>query len=166
MDRKWSAAFLGTALAAIAALLGGCGGDSSGSSSGVSGADQSPLVARTDPPNNGAVYLNQPIRVEFTQEIDLGSVDSNSFAFLAYDLLDRYPAAEGHFVYDLETAEAREALWKDSQGRHLARPLVLVDVLFNLAYDPANPAVPLAGASLAPDAQLPELRFLVLPFRF
>jgi len=92
-------AFLGLALAAF---LQGCGNGSSGHAPGASGGDGPRLVARIEPPLNGVVLLNQPILVEFTQEVDLGTVDLNSFLFSAYDLDDSLPLDEtvaGAFRY-------------------------------------------------------------------
>ncbi len=78
--------------------------------------------------------------------------------------IDRYPATG--FTYDLETLQGREAMWKDSKGGYLARPYLMFDVLFNLSYNPENPLVPRNKTGVSPESPLPELRYLVIPYRF
>jgi len=78
--------------------------------------------------------------------------------------IDRYPATG--FTYDLETLQGREAMWKDSKGGYLARPYLMFDVLFNLSYNPQNPLVPRTQGGVSPESPLPELRYLVVPYRF
>jgi len=60
-------------------LLGGC----SGSGSDGSGGDF--LMLRTAPPNNGKLFLNDPIAIDFTQPIDLSTADLNTVAFQVFD---------------------------------------------------------------------------------
>lgn len=80
------------------------------------------------------------------------------------DPLNRYPASG--FAYDLQTEAGREAFWKIGASGYRARPYVLFDVLFNLSYNPDNPAVPKSTQGVNPETPLPELRHLVVPFRF
>ncbi len=66
----------------IAALaLPGCSG---GSSSSLTGGAF--LVLKTEPTNNGRIFLNQSLKIFFSNPIDLDSVNFNSVAFSVFDL--------------------------------------------------------------------------------
>ena len=75
--------------------------------------------------------------------------------------LDRWPASG--FAFDLETAAGREAFWRQGTGIK-SRPHLMFDVLFNISYNKNSPNQP--RGSLSPDDPLPELNYLVVPFRF
>ena len=62
------------------ALLAAC---SSGDDS--SGGGGSFLVLKTEPLNNGRLYLNEPIRVDFTTNVDLNSANLSTFSFQVLD---------------------------------------------------------------------------------
>lgn len=64
------------ALALLAACSGG--GDSSGGGGSF-------LVLKTEPLNNGRLYLNEPIRVDFTTNVDLNSANLSTFSFQVLD---------------------------------------------------------------------------------
>ena len=89
-----------TATSALALVLAAC---SSGGSGGTGGDF---LVLRTTPPNNGKLFLNEPIRIDFSSVVDLTSADLNTVAFtvLAAALV---PSTEAH-SHDAgrQTAEA------------------------------------------------------------
>ncbi len=76
----------------------------------------------------------------------------------------RYPAKG--FAYDLETPSEREKFWSDGKGGYLGRPYVMFDILFNLSYNPQDPTNPMSFGELTPTTPRPEVRSLVLPFRF
>ncbi len=78
--------------------------------------------------------------------------------------LDRYP--EKGFTYDLAGRKARERFWKDSSGKYLPRPYLMLDVLFNLSFDPSHPAVSREPLSRILSRPLPEIRKLWIPLRY
>jgi len=45
------------------------------------------VVLRTEPADNGTLFLNEPIRIDFTRPVDLGSVDLTTFSFQVLDQL-------------------------------------------------------------------------------
>ncbi len=109
-----------------------------------------------------------PLRVEGKTASPVVSVRFGFAACSGFDSqgnpIDRYPAKG--FAYDLETPSEREKFWKDGSGKYLGRPYVMFDVLFNLSYNPADPGVPHSYGELQPSTPRPEVRRLVLPFRF
>ncbi|MEE9126414.1 MAG: hypothetical protein V3U11_04685, partial [Planctomycetota bacterium] len=81
-----------TPLAAFAALLvTGCGGGSS--DSGVPGTSGDFLVLRTDPPDNANLFLNEPINLDLTNEINIKTASFDAVSFAVSDLNGR-PLAE------------------------------------------------------------------------
>ncbi len=109
-----------------------------------------------------------PILVENQKAVPTANVRIGFAACRGFDKdgnpIDRYPATG--FAYDLESLQGREAMWKDSKGGYLARPYLMFDVLFNLSYNPENPSLPRNKGGVSPESPLPELRYLVVPFRF
>lgn len=80
-------------LASLAVLLAGCssgGGNSGSSAPGTGGNFQ---VLRTTPPNNGSLFLNESIQIDFSNPVDLDSADLNTVSFLVSDL-NGVPLAE------------------------------------------------------------------------
>ncbi len=74
-----------TPLAAFAALLvTGCGGGSS--DSGVPGTSGDFLVLRTDPPDNANLFLNEPINLDLTNEINIKTASFDAVSFAVSDL--------------------------------------------------------------------------------
>ncbi|MHC5065474.1 MAG: hypothetical protein ACYTG5_16025, partial [Planctomycetota bacterium] len=76
-------------IAVAAALLTGltaCSGGGSGGS-GVQGTSGNFVVLSTSPDNNGKLFLNDPIAIDFSNPVKLSSVDRNTFAFEVFDLL-------------------------------------------------------------------------------
>ena len=69
-------------LAVLSALVGCSGG---GSSTGSSQASGDFIVLQTEPLNNGRLYLNDPISIDFTKKVDLSSVNLNTFSFQVLD---------------------------------------------------------------------------------
>ncbi|MBK8976500.1 MAG: hypothetical protein IPM29_11335 [Planctomycetes bacterium] len=69
--------------AGLLALLVGCDG---GSPTGVRGTSGDFLVLRTTPPNNGRLYLNEPIRLDMSNRVDLSTADLNTVSFQVFDL--------------------------------------------------------------------------------
>jgi hypothetical protein len=61
------------------AMLAGCSGG--GGSSG--GADF--VAVQTEPQDNGLLFLNDAIKVDFTNPVDFGTVDLSTFAFAVFD---------------------------------------------------------------------------------
>lgn len=68
-------------LAGLALLFAACSG---GESVGPVGGDF--LVLRTTPPDNGKLFLNEPIRIDFSNRVDLQSADLNTVSFQVFDL--------------------------------------------------------------------------------
>ncbi len=69
-------------LAALSALIGCSGG---GSSSGSSQTGGDFVVLQTDPLNNARLYLNDPISFDFSNNVDLASVNLNTVTFQVFD---------------------------------------------------------------------------------
>ena len=80
-----------TRLFSLAALvaLASCGGG--GSAPGETGGDF--IVLSTEPVDNGQLFLNDPIRIDFSTKVDLGSVDLTTFSFQVFDQIGQ-PIAE------------------------------------------------------------------------
>lgn len=51
------------------------------------------VVVRTDPVNNGVIFLNDPVQIDFTREIDLDSANLNTVTFQVLDQLGQ-PTSE------------------------------------------------------------------------
>jgi hypothetical protein len=62
----------------LALVLGACG-------SGSSGGGGSFLVLRTTPQNNGRLFLNEPIRIDFNTDVNLSTADLNTVSFQVFD---------------------------------------------------------------------------------
>ena len=45
------------------------------------------VVLRTEPADNGKLFLTEPIRIDFTRPVDLASVDLTTFSFQVLDQL-------------------------------------------------------------------------------
>ncbi|MBL8737920.1 MAG: hypothetical protein JNL12_15915 [Planctomycetes bacterium] len=76
-------------LATLAALAA-CSGSGSGSATTTTGDTRTGsdfLVFKTDPVNGGAVFLNDPIAIDFSSEVDLDSASLLSMNFQALDQL-------------------------------------------------------------------------------
>jgi len=87
-------------LVATAAFVAACSGGGNGVSSSAPGSGFA--VVRTEPLNNGRLFLNEPIRVDFNTPVDLTSADLNSFSFTVLDQ-NGTPVAEqpaGEFLVD------------------------------------------------------------------
>jgi len=99
-------------LAALACLPS-CGGSGGGSTGGVStGGDF--VVLSTEPSDNGQLFLNDPIRIDFSNRVDLGSVDLTTFTFQVFDQIGT-PVAEpvaGQFMLGTSPGD-------DVEGRRL-----------------------------------------------
>ena len=75
-------------LAALAALVfPACNGGGSPPQGGVSPINPGGkfLVMKTEPLNNGRLFLNDPIRIDFSTPVDLTSADLNTFSFQVLD---------------------------------------------------------------------------------
>ena len=78
------AAIWRSSASALALLLAACGGGG-GSASSVKGTSGDFIVLQTEPANNGKLFLNEPIRIDFSNEVDITSADLNSFSFQVFD---------------------------------------------------------------------------------
>jgi hypothetical protein len=74
--------------------------------------------------------------------------------------LKRFPQELGTFVHDLATPAAREQL------RSLHYTYVQMDVRFNIDYTDNNPGQNAGANRPGPGSPIPELAFLLLPYRF
>ena len=86
MTRVSSTRRFPTALAgslAILAALTSCGGGSTGDS--LTGGDF--VVLSTEPTDNGQLFLNEAIRIDFSNPVDIDSVDLTTFNFQVFDQL-------------------------------------------------------------------------------
>ncbi|MEM7198807.1 MAG: hypothetical protein AAF628_00975 [Planctomycetota bacterium] len=68
--------------ATLALTLAGCSG-SSAAGLGSGGGDF--LVLRTEPQNNGRLFLNDPISLDFSTAVDLSTANLNTIAFQVFD---------------------------------------------------------------------------------
>ncbi|MFK7742941.1 MAG: Ig-like domain-containing protein [Planctomycetota bacterium] len=84
MMRVFSTRFFSLAAVSTAALftLSSCGG---GGSTGDAIAGGDFVVLSTEPSDNGRLFLNDPIRIDFSNPIDLDSVDLSTFSFQVFD---------------------------------------------------------------------------------
>ena len=64
-----------------AALSSGCGGSSSPGTIGGG----SFLLLRTEPANNGRLFLNQSVKLYFSNPVDLSTANFNSVTFFVFD---------------------------------------------------------------------------------
>jgi hypothetical protein len=92
-----------TGLVMLLAACSGGGGDPNS----VKGTSGDFLVLRTSPPNNGKLFLNEPIQIDFSNEVDLSTADLNTVSFAVFDLngnaLNEQPA--GEFVVARSTGD-------------------------------------------------------------
>ncbi len=96
-----------TSLAALCALaLTGCSGGGDATTGAIkTGGDF--LVLSTEPINNGQLFLNEPIRIDFSSNVDLSSADLNTVSFQVLDQ-NGNPLAEqptGRFALDRSPAD-------------------------------------------------------------
>jgi len=85
---------------AVLIAFAGCSGSGSETGSLKTGGDF--VVLRTEPSDNGALFLNEPIRIDFTRAVDLSSVDLTTFSFQVRDQLGNVVAEPpaGNFQLD------------------------------------------------------------------
>ncbi|MEO6593584.1 MAG: Ig-like domain-containing protein, partial [Planctomycetota bacterium] len=69
-------------LAALSALVGCSGGNSS--IGGIKTGGEF-LVLQTEPSDNGSLFLNDAVQIDFSNPVDLGSVDLTTFSFQVLD---------------------------------------------------------------------------------
>ncbi|MCA8973691.1 MAG: hypothetical protein KDC98_03170 [Planctomycetes bacterium] len=69
---------------------------------------------RTDPVNNGRIFLNDPVVIDFTQDVDLDSATLNTVSFLVLDQLGQPISELVSGTFDLGTRSGDEA-----KGRRL-----------------------------------------------
>ena len=74
---------------AVLVTLAACGGGSSTGSS--TGGDF--VVLSTEPSDNAQLFLNDAIRIDFSNPVDLNSVDLTTFTFQVFNQIDQ-PVAE------------------------------------------------------------------------
>ncbi len=95
-------------LAILTAAVAACSGGSSTSATSVGSSSTQPggtgrfLVLKTEPLNNGRLFLNDPIRIDFTNMVNLASVNLNTFSFQVLNS-NGIPVAEqvaGSFALD------------------------------------------------------------------
>lgn len=70
-------------LAVLAVFVGCSGGGEESASSVKTGGDF--LVLRSEPSDNGRLFLNDPIQLDFSNDVDLDSVNLNTFAIQVLD---------------------------------------------------------------------------------
>lgn len=85
MNRVESARLL--TLAALAALSACSGGGGGTTNTGEISTGSKFLVTKTEPVNGGRVYLNDPVRIDFTAPVDLESASLNTVSFQALNQL-------------------------------------------------------------------------------
>ena len=71
-------------LAALSVFVACSGG---GSNTGTSKTGGNFVVLRTEPETNGQLFLNDPIRIDFSNPVDLDSVDLTTFSFQVFNQL-------------------------------------------------------------------------------
>lgn len=70
---------------ATLAALSACSGGGSSSSAQVAGGDF--VVLKTDPTNNGRIYLNDPVSIDLSRTVNVDSATLNTISFTALDQL-------------------------------------------------------------------------------
>ena len=114
MNRVESARLL--TLAALAALSACSGGGGGTTNTGEISTGSKFLVTKTEPVNGGRVYLNDPVRIDFTAAVDLESASLNTVSFQALNQLGE-PVSElvsGNFQLDTtpgDTTSGRRLLF-------------------------------------------------------
>ncbi len=68
---------------AVLSALAGCSGGGSETGALKTGGDF--VVLQTEPLNNGQLFLNDPIRIDFSNKVDLSTVDLTTFSFQVFD---------------------------------------------------------------------------------
>lgn len=102
-------------LATLAAVMAACSGGSDATANANSGNGKF-LVLKTEPLNNGRLFLNDPIRIDFTNQVNLVSADLNTMSFQVLDQ-NGSPLAEqpaGRFALDTspgDTVSGRRLLF-------------------------------------------------------
>ncbi|MEO0480708.1 MAG: Ig-like domain-containing protein [Planctomycetota bacterium] len=81
------------ALVSLAVLFAGCSGSDGNPGSTTPGTGGNFVVLRTTPPNNGTLFLNESIQIDFSNPVDLDSADLNTVSFEVTDL-NGVPLAE------------------------------------------------------------------------
>lgn len=75
----------------LAFLLAACSGGGSGgggvAGAGTPGTSGDFLVLSTNPKTNSKLFLNDPVSIDFSNSVDLSSVNRNTFNFTVFDLL-------------------------------------------------------------------------------
>jgi hypothetical protein len=71
---------------AVLAALSACSG-SGNSTTGSIGTGGAFIVLQTDPAANGRLYLNDPVQVDFSNQVDLNSANLNTVSFQVFDQL-------------------------------------------------------------------------------
>ena len=94
MTRVSSTRFLSLALLAALAACSGGGGTTGGLKTGGDF-----IVLSTEPSDNAQLYLNDPIAIDFSNPVDLSTVDLTTFSFQVYDQIGTAIAepVAGHF---------------------------------------------------------------------
>ncbi len=82
MQARSKIAIAAMLLTGLTACSGGGGGGS-----GVQGTSGNFLVLRSSPQNNGKLFLNDPIAIDFSNPVKLSTVTRTTFAFQVFDLL-------------------------------------------------------------------------------
>jgi hypothetical protein len=103
-----------TAIVLATTLAAGCSGGGAGN--GVPGTSGDFVVLRTTPNNNGQLYLNEEISLDFSNKVDIGSADFNAMSFAVFDLNGKQLSepVEGRFA--LSTAIGDQAVRDPNTG--------------------------------------------------
>src|SRR5690606_3140708 len=90
---------------AVALAAVGCG---SGGGGGLAGTSGDFIVLRTTPNNNGRLFLNESVTIDFSNEIDVDSADFNAVSFVVFDLNGNQLAepVQGTFRVGTSTGDA------------------------------------------------------------
>ena len=75
---------------AIVAVFASCSGGGSSVAGSKTGGDF--IVLSTEPDDNGQLFLNDPIRIDFSNPVDLGSVDLTTFSFQVFNQIGQQVA--------------------------------------------------------------------------
>ena len=86
-------------------LAAGCSSSSDGSGTPGTGGDF--VILRTTPGNNGQLFLNESIELDFSNEVDLDSADFNAMSFAVRDLNGNALSepVEGRFALSTATGD-------------------------------------------------------------
>lgn len=103
-----------TAIVLATTLVAGCSGGGAGD--GIPGTSGDFIVLRTTPNNNGQLYLNEEIALDFSNNVDLGSADFSAMTFAVFDLNGKQLSEPVEGRFGLSTATGDQSVRDPNTG--------------------------------------------------